>query len=165
MASRSTNGAALAASSERDQLTAALAERYLDVQYVYVQFMSEHLADCARTFEGDLGQMLILAVIGQSHLSAVRAQPGDVVSYGVSALRIADVTGLPRETVRRKLVKLADRGWVAQGEAGWRLAGAEAMQPQARTDLSEIDRRGLERLARLHAEIGRLLARPPRTEG
>jgi hypothetical protein len=164
MSSRSSTVSVSAPPCDREQMIAALAERYVDAQYVFVQFITEHLADCGRTFGGDLAQMLILAVIGQSHLSAVRGQPGDAVAYGVSALRIADVTGLPRETARRKLAKLAERGWIEHGVAGWRLAGPDAMHPQAKADLSDIDRRGLERLARLHADISRLLSRPPRGE-
>lgn len=148
--------------ADRDQLVAALGERYVDVQYVFVQFMSEHLVDCARAFDGDLAQMLVLAIIGQSHLHAVRAQLGAPVAYGISALRIADVTGLPRETTRRKLAKLEQRGWIVHGNDGWRLAGASPTNTQARGDLADVDRRGLERLARLHGEIARLLSRPPR---
>jgi hypothetical protein len=164
MKQRSPARSASAGPLDRDQVAVALSERYLDAQYVFVRFISEHLADCARTFDGDFAQMLILAVIGQSHLAAVRAQQDGAVDYGVSALRIADVTRLPRETTRRKLSKLAQRGWIVHGAAGWRLLGHDAMQPQARTDLSDIDRRGIERLARLHVDIARLLSHPPREE-
>ena len=42
----------------------AFERNYAQVQYHYVQFLTEHLADCARTFSGDLTKVLVLAVLG-----------------------------------------------------------------------------------------------------
>jgi hypothetical protein len=148
---------------ERDRVAAAMAGRYVEVQYAFVRLLSEHLTDTAKVFGNDLELALILAVIGQSHLNALLTQTGPDegdISYGISALRIADVTGVPRETTRRKLAKLAERGWISQTGSGWRLAGPSATDTQARRDLSDIDRRGIERLARLYVDLTRLLAAP-----
>ncbi len=71
----------------------------------------------------------------------------------MSALRLSDVTGVPRESVRRKLFRLQDRGWVTHDPVqGWRIAG-DMEGAQARLDLGDLDRRGLERLARLMCDL------------
>jgi hypothetical protein len=168
MTSVPPSGPSQPADLERDRVIAAMSARYVEVQYAFVRMLSEHLADTARVFGNDLELALILAVIGQSHLNALLTQPEPReggLSYGISALRVADVTGLPRETTRRKLGKLAERGWIEQGETGWRLSGPSPVDTQARLDLSGIDQRGIERLARLHIDLTRLLATPQADAG
>jgi hypothetical protein len=83
-----------------------------------------------RTFDGDLDQMLILAVIGERKLArrASRAEPSydrlgyselrDPSSVAINPHSLADYTGIPRETVRRKVVALMARGWVARDASG-----------------------------------------------
>jgi predicted transcriptional regulator len=131
-------------------------------QYAFVQFLSEHLSDCIRSFEGDLQQMLILAVIGQAYTSRfikLETHP-ESPEAAVSASRLADVCGIPRETVRRKLKILERRGWIVQnGAQSWSLAldGGRAI---ARTDLLELNNRGVKRLARMYALFERLMESP-----
>lgn len=136
-------------------------ENYIQAQYAFVQFVSEHLADCSRSFKGDLVAMLVLAIIGQSHLTALknvrRSEIEQHPAVGVHALRISDVTGIPRETVRRKLAVLQELGWVEHGESGWVLVSAPGGTTNARRDLTDLDRRGLERLARLFSELSRII--------
>lgn len=135
-------------------------ENYVPTQYALVQFVSEHLADCSRAFKGDLVAMLVLAIIGQAHLTALRNGRGGSgeqhVPAGVHALRIADITAIPRETVRRKLSSLKDLGWIDHVESGWVLVSAPGGTTNARRDLTDLDRRGLERLARLFSELSRI---------
>ncbi len=38
--------------SDLDQLLKEFEPRYPEIQYTFVQFVSEHLADCCRTFKG-----------------------------------------------------------------------------------------------------------------
>jgi hypothetical protein len=130
---------------------------YPCVQYHYVQFLTEHLVDCSKSFGGDFDQVIILAVLGQSHINAVVARAQRPKSNSppiwINASRIADVTGLARETVRRKLGLLADRGWVEQNERrGWQLVGP-ADGTRARRDLNALDRRAIARLAKLFAAL------------
>jgi hypothetical protein len=134
-------------------VTAALETNYATVQYHYVQFLAEHLTDCRKTLGGDFDDLMMLAVLGQRFLQARQEREagdtGATERVWMSALRIADVTGVPRESVRRKLKRLADRGWVTQDPArGWGLAGSFDMAP-VRIDLGDLDRRGLERLGKL----------------
>jgi DNA-binding transcriptional ArsR family regulator len=129
------------------------------VQYHYVQFLTEHLADCARVFSGDLTKVLVLAVLGQRHIEAqtsVQKDRASGPSGAMSASRIADVTGLSRETVRRKLGALSDLGWVEQGaDRRWRIVVADGAST-LRRDLKDLDRRGLQRLARLYCALSPL---------
>lgn len=144
-----------------DDIIAALQGRYPETQYHFVQFFSDHLIDCYRVFGGDFDQMLLLAVMGQRYIEAVLDERmatgrGREMAW-ISALRLADVTGLPRETVRRKLKLLAARGWIVSEKGkGWTLAG-DFPTTRARVDLIELDRRGLQRLSRLMAALRPLL--------
>lgn len=132
---------------------------YPAYQYAFVNFLLDHLADLSRAYRGDFQQILILAIIGQRWLSLLRnAQGGDLPrpdEMAISASRLADVTGIPRETVRRKLALLQDRGWVVQGPDGtWALAEDEdGKDLPVRRDHAEIDHRGRQRVARLVAVL------------
>ncbi len=137
----------------------AFQRNYAQVQYHYVQFLTEHLADCARAFSGDLTKVLVLAVLGQRHIEAVTSVQeagASGPSGAMSASRIADVTGLSRETVRRKLGALSDLGWVEQGaDRRWRIVLVDGAST-ARRDLKDLDTRGLQRLARLYCALSPL---------
>jgi DNA-binding MarR family transcriptional regulator len=147
-------------SSRADDLEAAFAARYFQYQYRTVQFIVEHLLDVSKAFDGDLQEMLVLAVIGQVSLHANNTQPERSELPGISASRLADVTGIARQTVRRKLALLAGRGWIEQGpDASWRLIrhGDVAV---ARNDLAAIDRRKMRRFAELVAYLETFSPKP-----
>ena len=139
-------------------------ERYLVYQYHSVEFLCAHLADCSRVFGGDLQQMLVLAVIGQVHLRSYldaaadgSIQPRDIPDRpAITASRLADVTGIPRETVRRKLTLLERRGWIEKTREGaWRLVMEDGSAP-ARSDLQGLDGRTTRRFAELAASLERI---------
>jgi predicted ArsR family transcriptional regulator len=71
-----------------------------------------------------------------------------------NASRVADITKIPRQTVRRKLQSLEARGWIERecqvGPIGSCPAGA---QSTARRDLDDLDRRVIHRVARLVADL------------
>jgi hypothetical protein len=154
-------------------VAATLDEQYVLYQYCFVEFFIDHLADVSRAFRGDLQAVLVLAVIGQSWLNAVRVaqaegiKPADLPPErtSTSASRIADVTGIPRQTVRRKLAAFEERGWILRSDDGsCRLAHTDG-HSAARRDLSDIDRRALLRVARLFADLEALVsAHCPATE-
>jgi DNA-binding MarR family transcriptional regulator len=147
-------------------VAAALDEQYIAYQYRFVEFFIDHLSDVSRAFRGDMQAMLVLALIGQSWINAVRTaqaegiEPADLPPKraSTSASRIADITGIPRQTVRRKLTALEKRGWITRNEDGsCRLAHTDG-QTAAKRDLSDIDRRALRRVARLFADLEALVA-------
>lgn len=127
------------------------------LRYSYVQFITEHLADCSRVFRGDLQEMLVLAVIGQYTMDVTLRAPSSqtvrFLSTGMSASRIADVTGIPRETVRRKLLSLQDKGWVEQARpSSWCLTFDEG-RSVAGKQLADLDARGIGRAERFLSAI------------
>jgi hypothetical protein len=132
----------------------ALDENFALFRYHFSEWMVAHLIDCWRAF-GDFEEMLVMEFVGQRSLrihlnpAAKMKEPIDACHDSVTASRIAKETGIPRQTVRRKLQSLERRGWVTQTEdAAWRLAMKEG-QAAASAELASLDKRGLDRLARL----------------
>jgi hypothetical protein len=115
-----------------EDLEAALERGSQEHQIVFhhhvTEFMAAHLADCCAVFDGDLHKMLVFTILAQRYLRDELASQADREApveerRGISATRIAAQTGMPRETVRRKLVALQARGWVEKfGRADWRIA-------------------------------------------
>lgn len=139
------------------EVEAAFRGRYRAVQYCFGQFITEHIADCARAFGGDLEQLLVLAVIGQaaleSQLPEGKHDNRRPLPRSVNASRISDVCGIPRETVRRKLKILEQKRWIEQADdRSWRIAVSEG-NSMARQQLQSLDSRGLKRFARLFARL------------
>lgn len=149
--------------NRRQSVEQSFQSNYPEVQYCFVQFISEHISDCSREFDGDLQQMCILAVIGQVFLVAYKRSNGAVPTPApaISASRLADVCGIPRETVRRKLKLLEKKGWIQRGDGDhvWTLRW-EDDGSRARKDLRDLDRRGQDRLVRAYVELERIVTKP-----
>ena len=128
-------------------------QNYVVFQYHWVQFITEHLADVSRVFEGDMQLVVILAVVGQQQLGRTMSgklsgEGDDVPVFPINASRLADVTGIPRETVRRKLMKLEELGWIERRGASWAMVvRGGILNAAARIDLADLDRRGMRRAA------------------
>lgn len=146
----------------------SFARSYSAYQYRFVEFFVQHLSDLSRTFKGDLQQMVVIAIIGQVWMRAMHDEmaagrnpsdlPRDRVS--ITASRVADITGIPRERVRRKLALLEKRGWVERTPASaWHLV-VNSQEAAARVDLQDIDQRSIARIARLFAELETLVKAP-----
>jgi len=152
-------------SGRADEVSSAFADQYEDYQYCFVEFLVAHLIDVSRAFDGDMQTVLVLAVIGQARLHAVRRteaagldpQSMPAERESTNASRIADVTGIPRQTVRRKLAALEHKGWIQRDQAGsYRLVFAEVVST-ARRDLSDLDRRAIVRVSKLFVELEKLV--------
>lgn len=133
-------------------------EHYVGYQYVFVEFIVEHLTDLSRAFGGDLQQMMLLALIGQRRLRALREPEvptfASTDQMSITASRLADVTGIPRETVRRKLALLRDRGWIQQrADGAWSIIAQPDGESPVRRDLAAQHLGGRHRVARLVAEL------------
>lgn len=131
------------------------------IQYHFVEMMSEHLADCSRTFKGDLQQVVILALIGQVLIDHYRKNDGDISQVrGMSTSRLSDLTGIPRQTIRRKLALLAHQGWIEQTVQGsWRMVAADG-KTKAGQDLSDLNDRNRDRIARFISAVSPIFKTP-----
>lgn len=126
----------------------------------FMEWIGSHLCDCSRVFNGDLTEMLVLAVIGQMfvrHYSneATRNYSLDGEVLTVSIAHISEATSIPRETVRRKLLSLQKRGWVNQANnGGWSLT-VNGKTSQSYQDLRPLQMRSLTRLLNLTQAISK----------
>lgn len=143
----------------------ALRQNYPRFQYCFVDFLAEQLADMSRSFQGDLQMVVLLATVGQVSLSAAIAaeaggrSPAELAPErrGMTTNRLADCTGIPRETARRKLIAMEKMGWLTREDNFWYLttSGEDTVARQA---LAELDDRALSRTARLYSSLSRLIA-------
>lgn len=79
-------------------------------------------------FDGDLDNLLIMAVILDSYVAQGGSLRPDVIlssqlvfneQRATNALSIAQFTGIPRETVRRKVERLTEKGHVTRNDKGY----------------------------------------------
>lgn len=98
---------------------------------VHVETLTWFLIECRRHFGGDLDRFLVLCVIGDRSLSRGKIRPdltyaefesggaGLTEPVPLNTRSISDFSGIPRETVRRKVQELMDLGWVERDERGY----------------------------------------------
>lgn len=106
-------------------------ERYArnqeEISLVMSHFFAGYLREIYRAFEGDLALVIVLAEIAHHctalHCSkdgSLKKKPADTTEGGevrwdllaCNAYSVSQSTGLPRETVRRKIARLEAKGWV-----------------------------------------------------
>ena len=104
----------------------------------HVAEFTRYLIECRKHFRGDLDLLLLLAVIGDRTLVASKVRnsltysefmTGEYVDFQPDAINyqsIADFTGMPRESVRRKVNTLIDMGWVNRTADGFLVATQKA---------------------------------------
>ena len=94
--------------------------------------LSSVLVKLRGRYDGDLDQFLLHLVFmltelaSANHAAEAKAKGARSVIVrrrGINILSLADITRVPRETVRRKLAALAERGLVERGEDGLYYAG------------------------------------------
>lgn len=130
---------------------------------IHVNNLTHLLIEARRVFDGDLDMFLILAVIGDRTFSARKADPNQdfdawqsegfplVAPDDVNVRSIAESSGIPRETVRRKLTLLSDKGWIARNRDGVLIATTKA-----RNDLKPLTQAGIHYLSQLFQLFQRL---------
>jgi len=113
------------------------------------------LIECRAALDGDLDLLLVLAVIGDRTFAQGRVDPAmdyNMFRMGRSATEPADInirsislySGIPRETVRRKVSELVERGWVERKEDGLIVATQKAKE-----DLEPLTTASMRYLARM----------------
>jgi hypothetical protein len=106
--------------------------------YRWCQNWTETLARLRQDFNGDLDQYLMFLVFKQGEmarmLSALETTARNDLPYrgeirGMNAMSVADICGIPRETVRRKLKRLVQRRVITMGPNGlYYLAASENLE-------------------------------------
>lgn len=106
----------------------SLNQNFGKLHALHVSALTRHLIECRRVFDGDLDLFLVFTIIGERTFNVQSAPEGmsfdDFISVSVSSVRpaainlqsIADFSGIPRETVRRKIAQLIEKGWVQRDE-------------------------------------------------
>jgi hypothetical protein len=135
------------------------------------RFFVRYLLRLYHEFDGDLALIIVLGEIGHhntSHFYAANTLAKAVVSTRWSdpalhsndllpcnAFSLSEATGIPRETVRRKIATLVERGWVkrnTKGEVFITPAVADYFTP-------DFNVRTLQELLMLSDELRSLLAK------
>ncbi|MGU3628801.1 helix-turn-helix domain-containing protein [Comamonas sp. C24C] len=116
------------------------------VAYIANRFLIDHMLRSARLFaNNDFETMVIWGVLAHQNVGhlmppgiapeAVLSERGRLESEEkLRPLRLRDVsaiTGIPRETTRRKLEAMADKGFVRKTDCGWIVIGERA-EPEIR---------------------------------
>lgn len=129
--------------STRGRVDTLLREKFSAFQPLWVEQHLRLLCSLRQTFGNDLDKPIILGVIGQRMLQIGLASPIDydqarTGDYDMDQSKLTNVesiseaTGIPRESVRRKVSELLEIGWVERGSKG-RLS----VTPQATSSLDE----------------------------
>jgi hypothetical protein len=142
--------------------------RYVEIWPKILDPWTQYLISARAAFDGDLDKMVILAVIGLMSFqgTALGARAPLVLSYDelakldmasvaarpINIESIALYTGIPRESVRRKVHELVDRKWIAQDARGYLV-----VLPAAATDLEPLS----SQLFHLIGQISRAIGDPP----
>lgn len=126
----------------------------------HVASFAQFLIDCRRHFGGDLDLFLVLCVIGDRTFSARHApanlsyeawtasSASAIPALAINVQSLAEYTGIPRETVRRKLAQLVSKGWVVRDGRGYVTA-----TDRARDELAPLTLSSLAYLSRMKAVL------------
>lgn len=94
----------------------------------HVAAFTRHLIECRQAFDGDLDLFLVMTIIGErtfpvrnapeimSQTEFLHGNVEDTAAAAINQQSIADYSGIPRETVRRKIDTLVEKGWVKRDE-------------------------------------------------
>ena len=128
----------------------------------HVENLTWLLIQCRRHFDGDLDRFLVLAVIGDRTLASKNVRENftihdlgrlgkdQVPAEPINLQSISDFSGIPRETVRRKLRELMARGWIERDERGnFRATN------KAGVDLEPLTKISISYLARMKAILSK----------
>lgn len=134
------------------------------VAFITNRFLIDHMLRCGRQLvDGDFEALVLWGVLAHQNVAhlmppgslptAVLNEKGRVDSYEkrIRPLLLRDlaaITGIPRETARRKLEKLAALGFAERVGSGWSVS-AQRVEP----DLREFTRESIKRLLATADEV------------
>lgn len=106
-----------------------------------VEPLARFMTTARKLCRGDFDKVLLMLVVvlrSNSHPgfklaaeSLVGDETGALPSFGTNARSLAESTGIPRETVRRKVREMVDDGWVIRkgNQIHYSLAAYKALEP------------------------------------
>ncbi|MEJ1934850.1 helix-turn-helix domain-containing protein [Nostoc sp. NIES-2111] len=103
-----------------------------EIQRILDGFSARWLCTCSRAFCGDLAMMQVLSAVALASLA------GEEGSASLSASQIARRTRVPRQTVTRKLLAMADKGWVVRCPDGRWTLDRSTTPPKVSRDLGAL---------------------------
>jgi predicted transcriptional regulator len=136
--------------------------------FIMNRHLLDHFVRVSRHFNLDFESVVIWGVVAAqnaAHLmppgslpstrltTAGRLPRADVAQVRPLRLRdVTQITGVPRETVRRKLRALVEAGWLVETEAGW-VVNRDRFEPELR----EFTRESMRRFLAAAAEVTAVL--------
>ncbi len=123
---------------------------------VHLAAFTRLLTQLRARFDGDLDLLLVMAVIGDrtrpdtwtpellTYRQLTRGPDEEHLQQSINMQSVADYSGIPRETVRRKIGILQRKGWITRDKDG-RLA----ISRRAASDLEDATSVSIEYLAAL----------------
>ena len=137
-----------------------LQQDYGRLHATHVAALVRHLIECRRACGGDLDLFLVLTIIGErsftprnaptlSYDEWASAPVNSVRAEQINLQSIADYSGIPRETVRRKLERLVNLGWVERDANGFYTA-----TEVARASLGPLTQSGVRYLETMKEAFG-----------
>jgi hypothetical protein len=161
----------------REEVEIAHERRFTYMSMLKTRFIVPHLIALYRKFEGDLLLAVVLGEIAIRNMQGIfevrPEEPYTVLDLEAerafvedrnsqermrpaNTLSVSIATGIPRETVRRKIDKLVANGWVERRDNGHLF-----LLPQVGIDLREFDR---EETIRYSIALGALMTILERTD-
>ncbi len=138
----------------------ALRRNFGKAYALHVAALSRHLVDCRRVCDGDLELFLVLTIIGErtfthhrapstmSHAEFVERSVDTLEPAAINLQSIADYSGIPRETVRRKIETLVAKGWIRRDERRF-----ITVTDKAKTELSALTEASIRYLREVEAAL------------
>lgn len=149
-------------------------DRHLEVTFLTGRFLGEHLTRVYHLFDGDLIAAIVLATVAQHNLQRFYdtvSRSGSVAFDDLiereqhvahlrhcNALSVSGATGVPRETVRRKVRMLEAKGWLKVGERGELLVA-----PRISRRFASFDRQTNAEFERYARQVLKIIDAKPRT--
>lgn len=129
-------------------------EHYVTFQHEFIEFLVAQLIDFRKVFNGDLDELLVFIFVARFHLREERGrkQEFDQDAFWTAPptlARISEFTGIPRETVRRKLMALQKRGLLEKGEQDKWQTAVHNDRPIIRIEYEQFWQREMRRLVKL----------------
>ncbi len=141
---------------QTERLEASFARAFGLVAFIMNRHLVDHMIRSTRQFGLDYQTLVLWGVLAHqncAHLFPPGSLPSKVLDdrgrlrdpqrATLRPLRLrhlSEITGVPRETTRRKLKVLSELGWITEGKAGW-VVDPEKIGPEVREFTLESARR------------------------